>query len=51
MLVDAGNSMAEDTSQGRLKTEALLRSVNIMGYDAMALSKRDALLPEGFLFR
>ena len=50
VLVDAGNSMAEDTSQGRLKTEALLRSVNIMGYDAVALSKRDALLPEGFLF-
>src|SRR3990172_4098107 len=37
VLVDAGNSMAEDTPQGRLKTEALLRSFNIIGYDAMAL--------------
>lgn len=49
VLVDAGNSMGEDTPQGRLKTEALLRSFNIIGYDAMALLKRDASLPEEFL--
>ena len=49
VLVDAGNSMGGDTPQGRLKTEALLKSFNIIGYDAAALSKRDASLPEGFL--
>ncbi|MFZ3071702.1 MAG: multiheme c-type cytochrome [Thermodesulfobacteriota bacterium] len=49
VLVDAGNSIAEDTPQGRLKTEALIRSMNIIGYDVMAILKRDALLPEEFL--
>src|SRR3990172_49960 len=42
VLAEAGNSMAGDTPQGRLKTEALLKSFNIIGYDATALSKRDA---------
>ncbi len=36
ILVDAGNSLAEDTPQGRLKTEALIRSFGIIGYDAAA---------------
>ncbi|MBI5560845.1 MAG: hypothetical protein HY883_06185 [Deltaproteobacteria bacterium] len=36
VLIDAGNSTAEDTPQGRLKTEALLNSFGIMGYDAAA---------------
>ena len=49
VLVDAGNSTGEDTPQGRLKTEALFRSFNIIGYDAVALLKRDASLPEEFL--
>ncbi|MCK5237613.1 MAG: hypothetical protein KAR06_11615 [Deltaproteobacteria bacterium] len=48
VLVDAGNSMDEDTPQGRLKADALLRSFNIMGYDAVALSSRD-LFAEGFV--
>lgn len=41
ILVDAGNSMGEGTPQGRLKTEALLRSFGIMGYVAVALSETD----------
>lgn len=36
ILVDAGNSLAPDTPQGRLKTEALLESFRVIGYDAAA---------------
>lgn len=36
ILIDAGNSLAEDTPQGRLKTEALLKSFGVIGYDAAA---------------
>ncbi|MBI5598879.1 MAG: hypothetical protein HY890_03980 [Deltaproteobacteria bacterium] len=50
VLVDAGNSTGEDTPQGRLKSEALLNSLGIMGYDAAAFLEHDAL-PEGFLSR
>ncbi len=45
VLIDAGNSMGGDTPQGRLKSEALLKSFGIMGYDAGAFLKPD-LLPE-----
>lgn len=41
ILVDAGNSLAEDTPQGRLKSEALLRSFNIIGHDAAAFLDRE----------
>jgi hypothetical protein len=37
ILVDAGNAFAADTPQGRLKSEAILRSFGIMGYDAAAI--------------
>ena len=43
ILVDAGNSLAGDTPQGRLKTEALLKSFSIMGYDAAAFFSRAGL--------
>ncbi len=36
ILIDAGNSMGEETAQGRLKSEALLKSFAIMGYDDVA---------------
>ena len=37
VLVDAGNTFAEATAQGRLKNEAVLRSFSVMGYDAAAI--------------
>ena len=37
ILVDAGNALAADTPQGRLKTEALLKSFRVIGYDVAAL--------------
>lgn len=49
LLIDAGNSMpAEDTAQGRLKAEAVIKSFGIMGYDAAAFLGRRAL-PGEFL--
>ncbi len=48
VLVDAGNSMPEDTAQGRLKAEAIIKSFGIMGYDAAAFLGRGRL-PEEFL--
>lgn len=49
ILVDAGNSMPEDTPQGRLKAEVLLKSYNMMGYDAVAFFKREHAFPKDFL--
>ena len=37
ILVDAGNSFTEDSPQGRLKSEAILKSFVVMKYDAVAL--------------
>jgi len=48
LLIDAGNSMPEDTAQGRLKAEALIKSFGIIGYDAAAFLGRGKL-PEEFL--
>lgn len=36
VLVDAGNTFADDTPQGRLKTEAIRKSFKVIGYDAVA---------------
>ncbi|MBI5886233.1 MAG: hypothetical protein HZB85_06590 [Deltaproteobacteria bacterium] len=49
LLVDAGNSMAGDTPQGRLKVEAMLGAYNIIGYDAVAFLGSDTSLPKAFL--
>ncbi len=49
LLVDAGNFSGEDTPQGRLKTETLLKTFNIIGYDAVAFRKREAGLQKDFL--
>jgi len=48
LILDAGNSMGADTPQGRLKSDALLKSFDIAGYDAVALLKPD-LVPADFL--
>jgi len=49
LLIDAGNSMADDTAQGRLKVEAMLGAFGIIGYDAVAFLGRDAGAPKAFL--
>lgn len=49
LLIDAGNSMAADTAQGRLKVEAMLGAFNIIGYDAVAFLGNDVSLPKAFL--
>ena len=41
ILVDAGNFTDQDTPQGRLKAEAMLKSFSLMKYDAVALSGRE----------
>ena len=43
ILVDAGNTFAEATAQGRFKNEAILRSFALMGYDAAALPSNKAI--------
>ncbi|MBI5468028.1 MAG: hypothetical protein HY891_02755 [Deltaproteobacteria bacterium] len=48
VLLDAGNSTGEDTPQGRLKTEAVLKSFAVIGYDAVAFFKDDNRLLESF---
>lgn len=49
VLLDAGNFSGENTSQGRLKTETLLKAFGSMGYDSVAFLKREALFSENFL--
>ncbi len=39
VLVDAGNSLGDDSRQGRLKSDVVVRSFSLMKYDAAALSK------------
>ncbi len=37
ILIDAGNFLAKDSPQGRLKADAMLESFGILNYDAVAL--------------
>lgn len=49
IIVDAGNSLAQDTAQGRFKIEAMLEAFSIIGYDAAAFLSHDVALPKSFL--
>ncbi len=49
VLVDAGNFAGSDTPQGRLKVEAMLEALGLMGYDAVALMGAESALPGEFL--
>ncbi len=49
LLLDAGGFSGEDTPQGRLKTETMLRAFGTMRYDAVAFLKREEVFLEGFL--
>lgn len=46
LLVDAGNFAGDDTPQGRLKTETLLKTFGIMGYDAVGFGTREKALQD-----
>jgi len=48
VLVDAGNFTAKDTPQGRLKAGAMLRSFDLMKYDAVAFSDNEKAFPQDF---
>ena len=48
ILVDAGNFTDKDTPQGRLKSEAMLKSFGTMKYDAVAFMKKEKGFPEDF---
>jgi hypothetical protein len=48
ILIDAGNFTAEDTPQGRLKAEAMLKSFGIMKYDAVAFLKNEKAFDHDF---
>lgn len=50
LLVDAGNFTFEDTPQGRLKAEALIRAFSIIKYDAVALMKNEKAFPRDFFY-
>ena len=49
ILLDAGNFSDKDTAQGKLKVEAVLRSYNIMKYDAVAFMNNEKVFAHDFL--
>ncbi len=49
ILIDAGNFLGNDTAQGRLKAEAMAKTLGIMKYDAVAVSKNEKEFPYDFL--
>ncbi len=49
ILVDSGNFTDKDSPQGKLKVEAVLRSYNIMKYDAVAFMNNEKAFPPEFL--
>ncbi len=49
ILIDSGNFSGEDSLQGMLKTEAMLRAFGVMGYDAVGLQNRDKGIPHNFI--
>ncbi len=49
ILVDAGNFLGEDTPQGRLKAETMLRSLAAMSYDVVAVLENERGFPPDFL--
>ncbi len=48
ILVDAGNFASQDTPQGRLQAETMLKSFSIMKYDAVALLNNEKAFAEDF---
>jgi hypothetical protein len=49
ILIDAGNFLAKDSPQGRLKADAMLESFGILKYDAVALLPIAEAVAEDFI--
>jgi len=49
VLIDAGNFLAKDTPQGRLKADAMLESFGILKYDSVALLPDADAVAEDFI--
>ena len=48
ILIDAGNFSGGDTPQGKLKTEAMLKFLSSMKYDAVAYSDKEQVLKDDY---
>ncbi|UCD36003.1 MAG: hypothetical protein JSU90_03995, partial [Nitrospiraceae bacterium] len=49
IIVDAGNFTGDVTPQGRLKAEAMIKALRLIGYDAVAVSGNERQFPGDFL--
>jgi len=49
ILIDSGNFLSKDTPQGRLKAEAMIKSMSIMKYDVVAFLRNEKGFSYDFL--
>jgi hypothetical protein len=49
LLVDVGDNFKEPTRQGKIKAQYLLKSMALMGYDAVALGDKDFVYGNAFI--
>lgn len=49
ILIDAGNFASDDTRQGCMKTETLIKSLTHMKYDLIAMQDREGKLPAEYI--
>jgi len=49
VIIEAGNFVGVDTKQGRLKAEAMIEALAVMGYDAVVIGGRERAYPAGFI--
>jgi hypothetical protein len=49
ILIDAGNFLAEESPQGRLKADAMIRSFGVLKYDAVALLPNEDAVKDDFV--
>jgi hypothetical protein len=49
LLIDAGDFVGDDTPQGRLKAEALLKAFSAMKYDVVSFQKNENAFADDFL--
>ncbi len=49
LLIDAGNFSGEDSPQGRLKVETMLKAFSIMKYNSVAILKKELSFKDDFI--
>jgi len=49
LVVDGGNFVGEDSPQGRLKAETMMRAFAAMEYDGVGFAKSEGLFPRDFM--